>query len=338
MLTVLLHLSGDIEKRDLILRDLEAQNFPRSALQVVLISTKSSHFEDLPKTKILIQKQQIARSDSTPILEAAEKFGGELFYKISESLIFDSGDDLLKIYEYFLENPQVDVSLGYTVHHKVLTKKDNSLFILSSEVLPLSTKNNIIFRKNCLEKSWSPDKQILPGDVFKELDFFGFRVEKLKWLQLHERKNIFWFQALGFQFVQRVRRGLKFVRAHKFWKKLHFYSQKIQPIKRINKLGMVLLEAYGWARPRLISRGVTFGKAMVFVFNRLVFLTKKGFEFLKQLVAERLSSQSPRIEDEKVYVPHLTSSDKRSKPSASTEPEQLPLFHLKEEKNIEEQN
>ena len=172
----------------------------------------------------------------------------------------------------------------------------------------------------------------------EELSSLNFEFRKLKWLQIHEKKVIFWPQAAAFKAFEISKNITEKVLSHPVWERANDLLLRLKVKQRAQFWGNQFLQFYSRVRPRLISVARFSLQKLQQIAGTVYRLSLKGSKRGVEKIKHRISP--PKPQEQKVFVPHLTSSDqpekieeKQLEPAQESMSEQLPLFQLKDRDN-----
>ncbi|MCB0408023.1 MAG: hypothetical protein KDD34_07465 [Bdellovibrionales bacterium] len=335
MISIITPLITTLEKRNRWLEEISLQNFPAKALQVVFVSANEKLLKDIPVTSFSVRTALVGQKDVSLMKNIGIRHAsGDLLFILNEDTIFDNGEDLLKLYEFFLENSLVDVAIGYTLLHWVVeNKKGEQPHILKSQVLDFSNKFNLCFRRRCIEKGFLFGRYVFSKDLLDELHEFGFHVQKLKWLQLHQKKSMIPLLGSIYLFWQQFHFSLERLAKTHHWQKLIYGLEIFQGI--LEKNTQWFQKVYRIWKP-LAEKKWHQG---LMIFQSYLQRAIIHLRALKTRWVPKIKSQL----SEKIYVPHLTSSDQK-RPNQQMEnseikkeirpPKHEPLFVIKKDKDL----
>lgn len=337
------------QKRDALLKDIGQQEFPAQALQVVLVSNKADAFKDLPEVNFELRTVTIKdKKHKTAMVDiAVRQCSGDFVYVLDEGAIFDNPNDLLKLYEFLLDNSGVDVCVGYNIEHHMYEPQKGPARIMKSSVLEMDGNSNICLRRKVIEGGFSFSRYLFADSAIEEIQEMGFTVDKLKWLQVHHKKSVpffmvgvlriqewlvaRWQRASQVPLVQGVQRQLIQLyhseKIRRFSIRLRWWAQDLMMLTfKYSRLFWQVSKVY-FLRFKVYS---------IFAWRRVSVALKYQWQLrysqirgrYRQLITQR------KVIDKKIYVPHLESSDDRPGPPAVEAPKTVtaskpPLFKLK---------
>lgn len=301
MLSLVIPLNTSIRQRNAFLEEVRAQNFPPKPLQVVFVSNQQDLLRSYPQVPFSVLSIHVhGKNISGWKDQAAREASGEIVYFLSDDVIFDNSEDLLRIYEYFLENSNVTVAVGYDVFHKLIgNEKSPAPQIYSSEILPQSGEANICVRREVIESGFLFSGLVLGENPIEELKMIGHSPEKLKWLQLHHKKH------LPVLFVYFLKAWDAFLRPilQKTVQGLDDFYNSERTQKFLSKSQVVALQMARWLNRQAQQLSPALASKTIQLFRLLEkwYLSRKATQ----------KHRKPELrEDKKFFVPHLTSDDR----------------------------
>lgn len=326
-------------KRDALLKDIGQQDFPAQALQVVLVSQKSEAFKQLPEVeydlRTVIIKDRKHKSAMVDI--AIRQCSGDFIYVLDEGAIFDNPNDLLKLYEFLLDNPGVDVCVGYNIEHYMYEPKNDSARIMKSTVLEMDGNTNICLRRKVIQSGFSFSRYLFADNAIDEIQDMGFTVDKLKWLQVHHKKSIPFFMVGVLRSYEWILSRWRKISRVPIMQKAGARLSGIYRSERIRKFGIqlrwwaqdLMMMAFKYSRLVWQYSKVHFLRLKVystFASRRLMMAVRHQMEKVRARLRQRhLHGRNERVVEEKVYVPHLESHDRPAPELAEAPDSQLTL-------------
>lgn len=306
------------------------QNFPPKALQLVFVSRQPELLRSYPETPFSIVSVMAQGRDTAAWKDqAAREASGDFVYFLSEDVIFDNNEDLLRLSEFFLENPEISAAVGYDVCHRLIGRENHPTpQIFSSEVWPQTGEVNLCVRREVIESGFLFSSLVMGANPIEELKSLGLRPEKLKWLQLHHKKHLPLTIVYFLRAWDSAKQMQKAVWSHPFTQKAVqslrdlYNSERTQ--KAILQTRALAIQALIWVKGRAENLKPLAIKVTAELVSSAKHLYRAGLNS-----AQKLKKSQDTRSQEKVFVPHLTSDD-RSKGKAT------PRFVLKsrEEKDL----